>query len=124
MNINESAPVPESPTNLPMELDDAHPPLAQAITAMPVAIAAPVEKRAGSGFWAWAMPVMFLIPIIVLLAYAIPYLLYHWRIVEAQAEAESYYMKRRAELKAEAEQADSRIDLIDKRVHLTSLRLS
>ena len=39
----------------------------------------------------------------------------------SQAEAEAIYQKRRAELKAEAEHADERLDLLDKRVHLASL---
>jgi S1-C subfamily serine protease len=53
--------------------------------------------------------------------YAAPYLLVHWRTAEAQAEAEATYLKRRAELKAEAEAADERLDVLDKRVQLTSL---
>ena len=43
-------------------------------------------------------------------------------MLDAQADAESLYLRRRAELKAEAEHAeDARLDVLDKRVHLTSL---
>lgn len=119
MNPNEVPPV------LAMVLDDPAPPLAVAITVAPIASppeATPVKpERIGGGLWNWVLPSVFLIPLFMLLIYAIPHLLYHWRIVEAQAEAESYYMKRRAELKAEAEHADARLDLLDKRVHFTSL---
>src|SRR5258708_5274691 len=64
---------------------------------------------------------MFFLSIVVLIAYAAPFLLTHWRLTEAQAEAEAAFLKRRAELKAEAEHADLRLDLLDKRVELTSL---
>ena len=50
-----------------------------------------------------------------------PYLLSHWRKAEAESEAEATYLKRRAELKAEAEAADERLATLDKRVHLVSL---
>src|SRR5262249_37072760 len=56
-----------------------------------------------------------------LVLYVLPYLLHHWRSLDAQSEAEAIYLKRKAELKAEAEHADERLDLLDKRVHLTSL---
>jgi S1-C subfamily serine protease len=133
MNPNENTPIPIPPVPA-MELDDPAPPLAMAITVEPAKFAEPVAlpaeappvkpvvaERVGGGLWNWVLPSMFLIPLLVLVIYAIPYLLYHWRIMEAHAEAESFYMKRRAELKAEAEHADARLDLLDKRVHFTSL---
>ncbi len=126
MNPNENPPIPVPPVPA-MELDDPAPPLAVAITAQPIAPpeATPVKpaqpERIGGGLWNWVLPSMFLVPLFMLVIYAIPYLLYHWRIMEAHADAESFYMKRRAELKAEAEHADARIELLDKRVHLTSL---
>jgi S1-C subfamily serine protease len=67
------------------------------------------------------IPSLFLMSFVLLILYTVPYLLYHWRILDAHAEAETFFMKRRAELKAEAEHADQRLDLLDKRVHLTSL---
>jgi S1-C subfamily serine protease len=45
----------------------------------------------------------------------------HWRMLEAQGEAEAIFLKRRAELRAEAEHADERLVDLDKRVQLTSL---
>src|SRR2546430_2705951 len=58
---------------------------------------------------------------VALIAYAAPFPPPPWRRPEAQAEAEATFLKRRAELKAEAEHADMRLDLLDKRVELTSL---
>ncbi|HZZ81905.1 MAG TPA: trypsin-like peptidase domain-containing protein [Gemmataceae bacterium] len=116
MNTDNASSIPE-----PVASDA--PPLAHAVK---VAVAVPVPKpskrsRVGAGLWNWVMPMMVLVPVGILAVYAAPYLVYQWRLMEAQADAESYYIKRRAELKAEAEQADLRIDLLDKRVHLTSL---
>ncbi len=71
--------------------------------------------------WNWVLPATFFLSILVLVLYATPFLLNHWRVTEAQAEAEATYLKRRAELKADAEHADERLDLLDKRVHLASL---
>ncbi len=120
MNPNDNASIPATPA---MELGDPAPPLAAAITAAPVAPPAKpaAPERVGGGLWNWVLPSMLLIPLLILLIYAIPHLLFHWRLVEAHADAESFYMKRRAELKAEAEHADARLDLLDKRAHFTSL---
>lgn len=62
-----------------------------------------------------------LITVGLLALYAVPLLMVRWRLLEAQAEAEAAYLKRRAELKAEAEHADQRLQLLDKRSHLVSL---
>ncbi|MBI3821828.1 MAG: trypsin-like peptidase domain-containing protein [Planctomycetes bacterium] len=78
-------------------------------------------ERIAGGLWNWVLPVMFLLSLTVLVIYTAPYLIYHWRLLDAQADAEATFLKRRAELKAEAEHADARLDLLDKRVHLTSL---
>jgi S1-C subfamily serine protease len=67
------------------------------------------------------LPGLFLISLAILVVYAMPYLLMHWRIVEAQGEAEAVFQKRRAELRAEAEHADERLIQLDKKVQLTSL---
>ena len=80
----------------------------------------PAEHRR-SGLWNWLLPGMFLMSAFVLILYAAPYLIYHWRSFEAQAEAEAHFEKRRAELKAEALHADERLDVLDKRTHLISL---
>ena len=74
-----------------------------------------------NGLWHWILPSMFLLSMCVIILYATPYLVYHWRLLDAQADAESQYLKRCAELKADAEHADARLDVLDKRVHLTSL---
>jgi len=71
--------------------------------------------------WHCVLPTTILLALVLLVLYAVPYLLYHWRLMQAHAEAEAVYMRRRAELKAEAEHADERLDLLDKRVHLTGL---
>ena len=71
--------------------------------------------------WGWVLPAAFFLSIVILALYAAPFLLSHWRLAEAQVEAEATYLKRRAELKADAEHADERLDLLDKRVHLASL---
>jgi S1-C subfamily serine protease len=81
----------------------------------------PPAPPAGRGLWNWVLPGMFFLAMLVLVVYATPYMLYHWRIVEAQGEAEATFLKRRAELRAEAEHADERLEALDKRVVLTSL---
>src|SRR5882724_9530551 len=54
-------------------------------------------------------------------AFATPMLVARWRSIESRAEAEAAYAKRRAELRAEADAADERLQLLDKRVNLISL---
>src|SRR5262249_3252722 len=80
-----------------------------------------LSERIGFSLWHFILPILFMLSTGVLVIYITPFLLYHWRIMDAQAEAEVSYTKRRAELKAEAEFADHRLDLVDKRVNLTSL---
>src|SRR5262245_39754035 len=53
--------------------------------------------------------------------YALPGLMLRWWLAEAQAEADAAYLKRQAELKAEAEYADHRLQELDRRVHFVSL---
>lgn len=102
-------------------------PVPQAIPTQPEPCAAPNpagESRSPGllrGFVAPGILMAFLFAIVFLVLYSLPYLLFHWQVMDAQAEAESLYTKRKAELKAEAEHADHRLDLLDKRVHLTSL---
>jgi serine protease Do len=94
-----------------------------AAPASPVAAPEPAPAIAyvARSLWSWVLPATFFLSIVILVVYAAPYLLVHWRLAEAQADAEATYLKRRAELKAEAEHADERLDLLDKRVHLASL---
>jgi S1-C subfamily serine protease len=67
------------------------------------------------------LSVAVFLSVVLLALYAAPALLYRWRTAEAQADAESAYLRRQAELRAEAEAADKRLDLLDKRVNLVSL---
>jgi S1-C subfamily serine protease len=59
--------------------------------------------------------------VLLLALYVAPYLWMHWRVADAQAEAEATYQKRRAELKADAEAADQRLQALDDKVKLVSL---
>jgi serine protease Do len=54
-------------------------------------------------------------------AFATPWLVARWRAIEIRSEADAAYAKRRAELRAEAEAAEERLQLLDKRVNLISL---
>ena len=118
MNPNDPAPENSGPPE----------PIASAITAAPIAVEAPKKKprprtadRVAMGLWNWILPAMFLVLLSMVVAYAAPVLIDHWKLVHAHTEAETFYVKRRAELKAEAEHADERLELLDKRVHLVSL---
>jgi len=78
--------------------------------------------QADSPRWFGALiPLATFLAVVLLAAYATPALLYRWRIAEAEADAEAAYFQRRAELRAEAEDAEKRLDVLDKRVNLVSL---
>jgi S1-C subfamily serine protease len=79
------------------------------------------NRRVAHGLWNWVLPAMFFMSMVVLVVYAAPYLLVHWKLLWAHGEAEAAFEKRRAELRAEAEHADARLVELDKRVQLTSL---
>jgi S1-C subfamily serine protease len=84
----------------------------------------PPMPRGGSNRRGWAgtlIPLATFLAVVLLALYASPALLYRWRTVEAQAEAEAAYLHRRAELRAEAEAAERQLDLLDKRINLVSL---
>lgn len=142
MNPNDLPPIPATdvppdgpamPVFPSLELDPPAAPVACAITTDPPTFTAtlalvvkgpikkPAAERVSVGLWNWVLPGMFLLSLFLIVLYSAPYLLYHWRTLDAHADADAFFMKRRAELKAEAEQADQRIELLDKRVHLTSL---
>jgi S1-C subfamily serine protease len=87
--------------------------------ALPVAPV--VDHPVARGLWNWVLPGLFFMSMVVLSLYATPYLLVHWRMLEAQGDAEATFLKRRAELRAEAEHADERLVQLDKRVQLISL---
>jgi S1-C subfamily serine protease len=117
MNPNDTDPI--AVTNEAPMIDDELP--AVDIAKKPAPTGPRVVERIAGGLWNWVLPCMFLLSLFVLILYAAPYLLYHWRIMDAHADAEVIYTKRRAELKADAEHADQRLDVLDKRVHLISL---
>lgn len=120
MNPNDPHAIPETiPVAPAMELGEPTP-LAEAITAAQVTPPIQPPRRLGRRLLNLLFPALLLILAFSLIC-AIPSLRYHWRLMDAQADAEAYYLKRRAELKAEAEHADTQLDLLDKRVHLTSL---
>jgi S1-C subfamily serine protease len=86
-------------------------------------LAAPNESRGrmAAGMWNWVLPSFLTGLIFVFLLFGVQLVIGKWRAMDAQAEADALYLKRRAELKAEAEHADERLDLLDKKLHLTSL---
>jgi S1-C subfamily serine protease len=77
------------------------------------------DDSAGGGAFLFRVTIFMLLMLIG--AYTAPYMIAHWRGVDTNAEAEATYSKRRAELRAEAEAADERLQLLDKRVQLVSL---
>src|SRR5262249_6423136 len=86
-------------------------------------VGAPVRPvQVGRRTWAGVFfPLATFLAMVLLALYAAPALLYRWRAAEAQGDAEAAYQRRRGELRAEAEAADQRLDLLDKRVNLVSL---
>ncbi len=59
--------------------------------------------------------------VFLIAGFAVPLIFARWRSIESKAEAEAAYAKRRAELQAEADAADERLKVLDKRVNLISL---
>ncbi len=107
-----------------MELNSAEPPLASAITAGPTPRPRGkkrVADQVAGGLWNWVLPILTVTAFFLIAFFGVIHLLQYWRLLNDQADAEALFMRRRAELKAEAEHADERLDLLDKRVHLASL---
>jgi serine protease Do len=71
--------------------------------------------------WSTVAALAVVLGLVVLAAYVASELTIHWQRAHGQAEAEAAYLRRAAELKAEAEAAEQRLDLLDRRTHLTSL---
>jgi S1-C subfamily serine protease len=120
------SPMPDTPDEREATPADVTPIPADAITSEPLPMPPRKHKRQAVGLhatmWNWVLPgTLLMLLAFMLLAFGLPYLNYHWRLLDARAEAEAFFMKRRAELKADAEHADERLDVLDKRVHLTSL---
>lgn len=106
-------PAPKPPAPKPPEL--RQPVAAASSPPMP---SPSVEK---SRMWQMVVPTAFLLAVVMLLANILPLVLVHFRLAEANAEAEAIYLKRRAELKAEAEFAAQQLAAIDQKVGLVSL---
>jgi S1-C subfamily serine protease len=79
------------------------------------------RARRPLSLWSTLIPLTIFLGLILLAAYAAPALWLRWRLAVGEGEAEAAYLKREAELKAEAEAADKRLDLLDRRTHLVSL---
>jgi S1-C subfamily serine protease len=118
MNSHDDMPLSAEPSTPSMEIG---PPVDCAITAQPPIPKPNIGDQIAGGLWNWVVPSLFLALLMLLVLFGGMHLLHHWRILDAQAEAESVFLKRRAELRADAEHAEERLDLLDKRVHLTSL---
>lgn len=85
----------------------------------PPARPADAPRRSGLAPLLFAFSSFLLVTLIA--AFAVPLLVARWRIIEGRADAEIIYGKRRAELRAEADAAEERLKLLDKRVNLISL---
>jgi S1-C subfamily serine protease len=96
-------------------------PDAKAQTSSVPAPAVPWQGYLVRGLWGFVVPATFFLAITLIILYIAPAFLHHWRLAEAQADAEAAYLKRRAELRADAEHAEQRLDVLDKRLHLASL---
>ncbi len=93
-------------------------------TEPPPSLSTPVPTAAqpkSSGLGSFIAHALVCAALVGVALYVGPYLLVHWRTAEGEAEAEVAYQKRRAELKAEAEAADLRLEQLDKKVQLVSL---
>ena len=98
--------------------------------AKPVPV--PIAKPVSVGLMHFIVPLLILTMVLLGCLYAIPLLLAHGELTQAEAElkakeiqaeadAKAAYLKKRAELQAEAEFAEKRIKAIDERTHLISL---
>jgi serine protease Do len=129
--MHPSEPNPAAETSLPIVAEaftaEPPPPVIQSLPTpeplpSPPSVPTPTpDVSVGRTMWGWVMPSLVFVSLVMLVLYVTPYLLFHWRSKEAQAEAEAIYQKRRAELKADAEHAQEQLDLLDKRVVQTSL---
>lgn len=113
----EQSPAPAQESQPPEEMGTAPMP---AETVPPAANPKPALTLS-SRLLSLFLPFAVVLTLLLLLLYGGPLLLLRWRLVEAQAEAEAAYMKRRAELKAEAEAAEQQLQVLDQRAKLTAL---
>ncbi len=120
----DAGPPREMPEIAPPPPDGPTPGLAESIRSElpPLVLPPPVQTDAPAATpTSWARTTLLLLALLLFVLYVTPYLLYHWRTLEAKGEAEAFFERRRAELRADAEHADERLDVLDRRAHLTSL---
>lgn len=110
---------PEPGWALPAPAPLSSPPSPDPLPAVLPPVAAPAQRERGLGSLLFS--IVGLATVVLLTLYALPYVLVHWRTVEAHSEAETAYLKRQAELKAESEAAEHMLKDLDKRIGLVSL---
>lgn len=83
----------------------------------------PPRSTAGAVYWPTTLLVLTVITLATALTalYVAPMLALRWRAMEDHAVAESAYLRRQAELKAESEAAERSLQKLDDRFHLVSL---
>jgi S1-C subfamily serine protease len=113
MNPSESF-TPNPPPSQPAPLTMV--PAAAEFT--PAAAQTPAPRAPALAALAWSLTGVLLVFMVA--AWSMPWILAHWRSVEARADADAAYQKRRAELRAEAEAANEQLQLLDKRAVLVS----
>lgn len=118
MLVQESPHGLQPPVNPPDERQAGKPaPLEPAsLASVPQRTAEPHNRM-----WQLVVPTCFLLAVVMLLANILPLVLVHWRRTSATMDAEAIYLKRRAELKAEAESASEQLDKLDSKIGLVSL---
>ena len=80
----------------------------------------PVPLPTGSGWRSVLLFITIFLAVTLVLVYAAPLAVSRWRILQGQAEAEVEYTKRRP-VRAEADEAERLLNVLDKRVNLVSL---
>ena len=86
--------------------------------------------------WSRLAAALIYLGLLIFVIFVTPYLIAHWRLVEAKGEADAVYLirladlrakgdaelaRRRLELKEEAEHAERRLEILDRKVELASL---
>jgi S1-C subfamily serine protease len=118
----ESSPLPPdsfttSLSSLPAVVE---PPPEHSAAPAPAHSAAPARAE-GPRLAYFLMSLSILLGMGLLAFYAGPWLFLRWRVAQAQADADAIYLRRTAELKAEADAADKRLVALDSKMNLVSL---
>lgn len=121
--VDSSAELPILATESSTEHDVLEVPIERAIVPRQPAApaAAPTRDRLATAVWSFVLPFTLMAAVFMILLWVMPHLLFHWRAMDARTEADAIYTKRRAELKAEAEHADERLESLDRKATLTSM---